>query len=209
MSIKRSSTKSDNTIKIDESNDAHVPKHLKGQRRWFAVHTYSGYEYKVKKQLEARVTTMHLTDRIFQAIVPIEEVVEIRSGARKTVKHKLLPSYVLVDMTLDEETWHCVKETPGVTNFIGTSSTEPLPLEQSEVEDILRQMQVTGDGQSQPAMPRFTIGESVRIIGGPFADLIGQISEIHPDRNKLTVLVSFFNRETPVELDFLQVEKVN
>lgn len=178
-------------------------------RHWYAVHTYSGYENKVKGQLEARLTTMHLSDRIFQVLVPIEEVVEIRNGERRTVKHKVFPSYILVDMILDEETWHCVKATPGVTSFVGGTHTEPQPLEDHEIETILKQAKKTDEGGKAPViMPKFTIGQSVHIIDGPFAEFIGQISEILPDRNKLTVLVSFFNRETPVELDYLQVEKI-
>lgn len=181
------------------------------QRRWYAVHTYSGYENKVKVQMEARVQTMHVADRIFQILVPIEEVTEIRNGERRTVKRKVFPSYVLVDMILDDESWHCVKGTPGVTNFVGgNNNMEPIPLQEHEVEAILKQAKKTEEGgQKAPAVvPKFKVGESVHIIEGPFADFIGQVSEIHPERNKLTVLVSFFNRETPVELDYLQVEKV-
>lgn len=179
-------------------------------RHWYAVHTYSGYENKVKAQLEARVVTMHLSDRIYQVLVPIEEVVEIRNGERRTVKRKIFPSYVLVDMVLDDETWHCVKATPGVTSFVGESTTKPLPLQEHEIDTILKQSKKIEEGTGKPQvnMPKYTIGQSVRIIEGPFAEFIGQISEVHPERNKVTVLVSFFNRETPVELDFLQVEKV-
>jgi transcriptional antiterminator NusG len=181
------------------------------QRRWYAVHTYSGYENKVKAQMEARVQTMHVADRIFQILVPIEEVTEIRNGERRTVKRKVFPSYVLVDMILDEESWHCVKGTPGVTNFVGgNNNMEPIPLQEHEVEAILKQAKRTEEGAAKaPAVvPKFKVGESVHIIEGPFADFIGQVSEVHPERTKLTVLVSFFNRETPVELDYLQVEKV-
>jgi transcriptional antiterminator NusG len=179
------------------------------KRRWYAVHTYSGYENKVKAQMEARIQTMHVADRVFQILVPIEEVTEIRNGERRTVKRKVFPSYVLVDMILDDESWHCVKGTPGVTNFVGGTSTEPLPLEDHEIEEILKKVRkVDAGAKPTVVVPKFTIGQSVHIIEGPFADFIGQVSEIHPERNKLTVLVSFFNRETPVELDFLQVEKV-
>ncbi len=188
----------------------HLPSNVTNAgRRWYAVHTYSGYENKVKSQLEARVATMHLQDRIYQVLVPIEDVVEVRNGERRTVKRKVFPSYVLVDMVLDDETWHCVRATPGVTSFVGGSHTEPLPLEEHEIERILKQAKKVEEGGKVPVvMPKFTIGETVHIIDGPFAEFVGQVSEVHPDRNKLTVLVSFFNRETPVELDFLQVEKV-
>ncbi len=181
-------------------------------RRWYAVHTYSGYENKVKVQLEARMQTMHVADRIFQILVPIEEVTEVRNGERRTVKRKVFPSYILVDMLLDDESWLCVKGTPGVTNFVGNTfgtANEPLPLSEEEIEAILKQVKQRDEGEKVPTvLPKFTIGQSVNVIDGPFAGFIGQISEIHPERTKLTVLVSFFNRETPVELDYLQVEKV-
>jgi transcription termination/antitermination protein NusG len=180
-----------------------------GERRWYAVHTYSGYENKVKTQLEARVQTMHLSDRVFQVLVPIEEVVEIRNGERRTVKHKVFPSYILVDMILDDESWLCVKQTPGVTSFVGgASATEPTPLRDEEIEAILRRVKKADEGTAPAAMPQFNIGQSIRIVDGPFADVIGQVSEIHPDRNKLTVTVLLFNREARVELDYLQVEKL-
>lgn len=199
------------TSEASSAGTAAPSTHVKGmpKRRWYAVHTYSGYENKVKSQLEARIQTMHLTDRIFQVLVPIEEVVEIRNGERRTVKRKVFPSYVLVDMILDDETWHGVRQTPGVTSFVGNTITEPQPLQDHEIETILKQAKKTEEsGKTAVVMPKFTMGQNVKIIEGPFAEFIGQISEIHPDRNKLTVLVSFFNRETPVELDFLQVEKV-
>lgn len=179
-------------------------------RRWYAVHTYSGYENKVKSQLEARAQTMHLTDRIFQVLVPVEEVMEVRNGERRTVRRKIFPSYIMVDMILDDETWHCVKQTPGVTSFVGgANAMEPIPLQEHEIASILRQArQSEEDAGAAAAMPRFTIGQSVKIIDGPFADFIGQINEVHPESNKITVLVSFFNRETPVELSYFQVEKV-
>ncbi len=190
-----------------EDTVASAARFAQTERRWYAVHTYSGYENKVKTQLEKRVVNMHLSDRIYQVLVPVEEVIEIRNGERRTVTRKVFPSYVLVDMTLDEESWHCVKATPGVTGFIG--GNEPLPLEDHEVEAILRQAKKTAEeGKAPVVMPKFAIGQSVRVIDGPFAEFVGQVSEVHPERNKLTVLVSFFNRETPVELDFLQVEKI-
>jgi transcriptional antiterminator NusG len=188
-----------------------VPEKAPPQRHWYAVHTYSGYENKVKAQMEARMQTMHVADRIFQILVPIEEVTEIRNGERRTVKRKVFPSYVLVDMILDEESWHCVKGTPGVTNFVGgNNNMEPLPLQAHEVEAILKQAKKIEEGGAKPTtvLPKFKVGDSVHVIEGPFVDSIGQISEIHPERTKLTVLLSFFNRETPVELDYLQVEKV-
>ncbi len=192
------------------ATDPPAPNADMSNRRWYAVHTYSGYENKVKAQMEARVQTMHVADRIFQVLVPIEEVTEIRNGERRTVKRKVFPSYVLVDMILDDESWHCVKGTPGVTNFVGgNNNMEPIPLQEHEIDAILKQVKKVDEGaKPQTVMPKFKIGESVHIIEGPFADFIGQVSEVHPEHTKLTVLVSFFNRETPVELDYLQVEKV-
>lgn len=186
------------------------PHRVKGtpQRRWYVVHTYSGYENKVRLQMEARIKTMHVEDRIFQVLVPIEEVTEIRNGERRNVRRNVFPGYVLVDMVLDDESWHCVRGTPGVTNFVGSSITEPIPLQEGEIDVILRQMkQSSEDAKAPPVMPKFQIGQSVKIIEGPFAESIGQVSEIHPERSKLTVLITIFNRETPVELDYLQVEK--
>ena len=176
------------------------------ERHWYAVHTYSGYENKVKKQLEARITTQHLQDRFFQILVPIEEVVEVRNGERRTVKRKVFPSYVYVDMIMDEDSWYCVKNTPGVTGFIG--GTDPLPIEEHEIASILREAKKTDEGKPTVVLPKFQSGQTVRIIDGPFADFVGQISDVHPERNKVTVLVSFFNRETGVDLDYLQVEKM-
>jgi transcriptional antiterminator NusG len=176
------------------------------ERHWYAVHTYSGYENKVKKQLEARIATQHLQDRIFQILVPIEEVVEVKNGERRTVKRKRFPSYVYVDMIMDEDSWYCVKNTPGVTGFIG--GTEPIAIQEHEIATILRDEKKAEEGKPSVVMPRFQPGQTVKIIDGPFADFVGQISEVHPERNKVTVLVSFFNRETGVDLDYLQVEKM-
>ncbi len=175
-------------------------------RRWYAVQTYSGYENKVKKQLEARIATQHLQDRIFQILIPIEEVVEVKNGERRTVKRKVFPSYIYVDMIMDEDSWYCVKNTPGVSGFIG--GTEPIPIPENEIGRILRDVVKTEEGKAPVVLPKFTRGQTVRIIDGPFADFVGQISEVYPDRGKVTVLVSFFNRETPVDLDYLQIEKM-
>lgn len=176
-------------------------------RHWYAIHTYSGYENKVKQHLEARITALAVKDKIFRVIVPTEEEVEIRNGQRRTVTRKVYPGYVLVDMVLDENTWHVVRNTPGVTSFVGGTSTEPVPLQESELRYILK---APAKGEEQKPKAKFTyqIGQNVKVISGPFAEFIGTVSEIHPDRNKITVLVSFFGRETPVQLDYLQVEKV-
>jgi transcriptional antiterminator NusG len=177
-------------------------------RHWYAIHTYSGYENKVKTHLEARVISMGLKDLIFRVVVPMEDEVEIKGGQRRTVARKVFPGYVLVDMVLDENTWHVVRNTPGVTGFVGGTSTEPVPLQEHEVRYILRQPTKTGQEAPKPK-PKvlFQVGQSVKITDGPFAEFMGTVSEVVPERNKVTVLVSFFGRETPVTLDFLQVEK--
>jgi len=177
-------------------------------RHWYAIHTYSGYENKVKTHLEARIASLGLKDRIFRVVVPTEEEVEIRNGQRRTVTRKMYPGYVLVDMILDEDTWHAVKATPGVTSFVGGTSTEPVPLQESELRYILKAPAAKGEEPKPKTKVDYKIGQNVKVISGPFAEFIGTVSEIHPDRNKVTVLVSFFGRETPVQLDFLQVEKV-
>jgi transcription termination/antitermination protein NusG len=180
-------------------------------RHWYAIHTYSGYENKVKTHLEARINAMGMKDRIFRVVVPMEDEVEIKGGQRRTVARKIFPGYVLVDMVLDDETWHAVRNTPGVTGFVGGTSTEPVPLQEHEIRYILKQPSKAGEEvAARPAKPKvtFQVGQSVKVVDGPFDQFIGVVHEIHPERNKVTVLVSFFGRETPVTLDFLQIEKV-
>ncbi|HLY31385.1 MAG TPA: transcription termination/antitermination protein NusG [Ktedonobacterales bacterium] len=176
-------------------------------RHWYAIHTYSGYENKVKTHLEARIVSMNMKDRIFRVVVPTEDEIEIKDGKRRTVTRKVYPGYVLVEMVLDAETWHAVRNTPGVTGFVGGAATEPAPLPDSELPYILRQ---PAKGEETPARPKVTyqVGQRVKVISEPFAEFIGVVSEVHPERNKLTVLVSFLGRETPVQLDYLQVEKM-
>ena len=176
-------------------------------RHWYAIHTYSGYENKVKIHLEARIAAMGVKDKIFHVIVPTEEEIEIKGGQRRTVTRKVYPGYVLVDMVMDENTWHVVRNTPNVTGFVGGTSTEPVPLQESELRYILKSSTVDGEEAKPKPKVNFTVGQSVKVINGPFAEFLGTVSEIHPDRNKVIVLVSFFGRETPVQLDFLQVEK--
>jgi len=176
-------------------------------RHWYAIHTYSGYENKVKTHLEARIAAMGVKDKIFHVIVPTEDEIEIKGGQRRTVTRKVYPGYVLVDMVMDENTWHVVRNTPNVTGFVGGTSTEPVPLQESELRYILKSSTVDGEEAKPKPKVNFTVGQSVKVINGPFAEFLGTVSEIHPDRNKVIVLVSFFGRETPVQLDFLQVEK--
>jgi transcription termination/antitermination protein NusG len=183
--------------------DASATEQPDDDRQWYVVHSYSGYENKVKRNLEQRIETMGMEDRIFRVVVPTEEEVEIRDGQRKTSRKRVFPGYILVDMIIDEESWYVVRNTPGVTGFVG-SGTEPTPLTQDEVDNILSRMEA-----EQPRIKvSFRIGETVRITEGPFAEFMAVVDEIYPDRGKVRVLVSFFGRETPVEMDFLQVERI-
>ncbi|HEY7975899.1 MAG TPA: transcription termination/antitermination protein NusG [Ktedonobacterales bacterium] len=171
------------------------------------MHTYSGYENKVKTHLEARIVSMNLKDFIYQVVVPMENEVEVKNGQRRTVARKVYPGYVLVDMVISPDSWHAVRGTPGVTGFVG-GQTEPAPLSDSDLQYILR-APVKGEEPTK-AKPKITFvtGQSVKVIGGPFAEFIGTVSEVDNEKQKVTVLVSFFGRETPVQLDFLQVEKM-
>jgi len=175
-------------------------------RAWFIVQTYSGYENKVKVDLEQRIKSMDMSQRIHQVVVPTEDEIEIRDGQRKTVSKKLFPGYVFVQMLMDDESWYVVRNTPGVTGFAGTTMDErakPTPLPDTEVEQILKQM--------HSAAPRinigFAVGETVLVTDGPFSEMIGTVDTIDLDRGRVRVMVSMFGRDTPVELDFLQVEK--
>ena len=175
-------------------------------RAWYIVQTYSGYENKVKKSLEQRIQQMDMGDRVFEVVIPTEDEIEIRDGHRKTVSRKLFPGYILVQMLMGDDSWYVVRNTPGVTGFAGASSDErarPPALEDEEVSRILRQMD-TGTPRINVG---FAVGEAVRVIDGPFVDFVGQVDEINLDKGKVRVMVSMFGRETPVELDFLQVEK--
>ena len=179
------------------------------ESRWYFVHTYSGQEERVKKNLDQRIETMDMQGKIFQVVVPTEEVVEISEGKRIPKRARLYPGYIMVQMEMNDESWYVVRNTPGVTGFISSDDEregrpKPVPLEQWEVDDILHQI------ESETPKPRigYTKGQSVRITDGPFADFIGTVDDVDTDKGKVSVLVSFFGRETPVELDFLQVEKL-
>lgn len=173
-----------------------------GQPAWYVIHCYSGYENKVRHNLEQRVESMGMKDKIFDIIVPSQEEVEVRDGKRRTVERHIFPGYVLVNMILTEESWFVVRNTPGVTGFVGMGN-EPTPLRPEEVAQILKRM----EAEAPAVKVTFKEGERVRIIDGPFNDFRGIVSEIDMERHKVRVMVSFFGRETPVELDFLQVEK--
>jgi transcriptional antiterminator NusG len=172
------------------------------QGEWYVIHTYSGYENKVKANLEHRIESMDMKDKIFRVVVPTVEEIQIKNGQRRTVQRKVFPGYVLVQMKLDDDSWYVVRNTPGVTSFVG-SGTRPIPLPDSEVKAILRQVQEEAP-KVQMTLQR---GQRVKIIDGPFAEFYGVVDEVNQERGKVKVLVSFFGRETPVELDFLQVEK--
>jgi transcriptional antiterminator NusG len=170
---------------------------------WFVVHCYSGYENKVKKNLEHRAESMGMTTHILEVIVPTEEQVELKDGQRRVVERRIYPGYVLVKMILDEESWYVVRNTPGVTGFVGIGN-KPTPLRQEEVDRIMRRM----EAEEPVAQVKVKAGDKVRIVEGNFLDFTGTVDEVYPDKGKARVLVSFFNRETPVEGDLLQIERL-
>ena len=177
--------------------------------RWYIIHTYSGQEDRVKKNLEQRIASMDVGDRIFQVVIPTEEEIEIRDGRRRSVRKKVFPGYIMVQMSMDDDSWHIVRNTPGVTGFVSSEDEKelrpkPVPLDQREVDNILKQI----ESEAPKVRIGFSTGQSVRINDGPFADFIGTVDQVMSDRGKVRILVSFFGRETPVELDFLQVEKL-
>ncbi|RQD76842.1 MAG: transcription termination/antitermination protein NusG [Candidatus Syntrophonatronum acetioxidans] len=172
-------------------------------KQWYVVHTYAGYENKVKTNLEKRVESMEMQDKIFRVLVPMEKEIETKNGKKRTAMKKVFPGYVLVEMIMEDDSWYVVRNTPGVTGFVGPGS-KPVPLSQEEVQHILKQM-----GVAEPrTRARFESGEQVRVLEGPFSNFIGVIKEVLLEKQKLKVLVSMFGRETPVELEFDQVEKM-
>lgn len=169
---------------------------------WYVIHCYSGYENKVRHNLELRIETMGMKDKVFDVVVPTQEEIEVRDGKRRTVERHIFPGYVLVNMLVTDESWFVVRNTPGVTGFVGMGNL-PTPLRPEEVAQILKRM----EAEAPTVKVTFKVGERVRIVDGPFNDFRGVVSEIDVERTKVRVMVSFFGRETPVELDFLQVEK--
>ena len=169
---------------------------------WYVIHCYSGYENKVRHNLEQRIETMGMKDKIFDVVIPTQEEIEVKDGKRRTVERHIFPGYVLVNMALSEESWYVVRNTPGVTGFVGMGNN-PTPLRPEEVAQIVKRM----EAEAPTVKVSFKVGERVRIVDGPFNDFRGVVSEIDMERTKVRVMVSFFGRETPVELDFLQVEK--
>ena len=173
------------------------------QKHWYAIHTYSGYEERVKKNLEQRTKFMDSGDEIHQVVIPTEEEIEVRSGQRRTVTKKILPGYLLVQMKMSDQSWNLVRNTPGVTGFV-SSENKPTPLQEEEVSQILKQM----TAEAPRVKVGFRKGQSVRVTDGPFIDFVGVVDDINMGKGKVKVLLSLFGRETPVELDFLQVEKL-
>jgi len=169
---------------------------------WYVIHCYSGYENKVRHNLEQRIESMNMKDMIFDVVIPTQEEIEVRDGKRRTVERHVFPGYVLVNMKLSEESWYVVRNTPGVTGFVGMGN-QPTPLRDDEVNQILKRM----EDEAPLVKVTFKVGERIRIIDGPFNDFRGTVQDIDQAHTKVRVLVNFFGRETPVELDFLQVEK--
>ncbi|WP_324256041.1 transcription termination/antitermination protein NusG [Niveibacterium sp. 24ML] len=174
--------------------------------RWYVVHAYSGFEKSVKRALDERIARAGMQDKFGQILVPVEEVIEMRNGQKVTTERKFFPGYVLVEMDMDDESWHLVKSTPKVTGFIGGTANKPTPISQKEVDKILQQVQ---EGVEKPK-PKvlFEIGEMVRVKEGPFADFNGNVESVNYEKSRLNVSVTIFGRATPVELSFGEVEKV-
>ncbi len=201
-------------LEVEEVDDGVVtmsePSPFDRSGRWYVVHTYAGYENKVKSNLASRVRSMAVEDRIFEVVIPMEDVIEFKNGRKVVVQKKVFPGYLLVRMALDDHAWYVVRNTPGVTGFVG-SGAKPTPLSRKEVENILGTgVKEEGPQAEKKVRPRleYEVSEQVRVVTGPFADFNGVISEIDVDRSKLKVLVNIFGRETPVELEFGDVAKL-
>ncbi|HHT70925.1 MAG TPA: transcription termination/antitermination protein NusG [Firmicutes bacterium] len=173
------------------------------EKQWYVVHTYSGYENKVKTNLEKRVDSMGMQDKIFRVLVPMEDQLEIKDGKKKITRKKVFPGYVLVEMFMSDDSWYVVRNTPGVTGFVGPGS-KPIPLREHEAQAILRQMGI------EEAKPRLKLerGQNVRLVDGPFEGFMGTVDEVLADRGKVRVHISLFGRDTPLEVDFMQIEKM-
>jgi transcriptional antiterminator NusG len=180
-----------------------LPSNLSQERHWYVIHCYSGYENKVRHAIEQRIETMGMRDRIFDVIIPTEEEIEVKDGKRRTIERRVFPGYILVEMMLDEDSWYVVRNTPGVTGFVGMGN-DPTPLSEDEVKQIMARM----DDDKPIFKVNFKVGQKVRISSGPFNDFIGTVAVIDADKAKVRVIVEFFGRETPVELDFMEVEKI-
>jgi transcriptional antiterminator NusG len=174
------------------------------EKQWYIVHTYSGFEGKVKESLRQRAEAMGMSELIEEILIPTEEVVEVREGKKTRSTRKFFPGYVLVKMAMSDDAWHVVRNTPKVTGFVGTGN-KPVPLREEEVQRIVNQISVAAE-KPKPKL-EFNVGETVRIVDGPFSNFTGQVEEVNEDRSTLKVMVTIFGRATPVELEFLQVEK--
>ncbi|MDX1469804.1 MAG: transcription termination/antitermination protein NusG [Acidimicrobiia bacterium] len=174
---------------------------------WYVIHSYSGYENKVKANLETRIQSMHMEDRIFEVHIPMEDVVEFKGGKKVTVPKKVFPGYLLVRMSLDDDSWYAVRNTPGVTGFVAGDAQKPTPLSRREVERFLGVQDETEEKAKPRFKPEWEVGEQVRVVTGPFADFNGTIEEINVDQQKVVVLVNIFGRDTPVELGFADIQK--
>ena len=179
------------------------PAATEGEPHWYVVHAYSGHEEKVRNNLMKRVDSMDMHDRIFEVLVPTEDVIEIKDGQRRHVAKRTFPGYILVNMIMSDESWYVVRNTPGVTSFVG-SGNKPVPLQEKEIKSIQKQIKA----EAPKVRVEYQVGENVRVIDGPFSDFHGKVDEINADKGKLKVLVNMFGRETPVELDLLQVERL-
>jgi len=180
-----------------------MSENLTAEKQWYVIHTYSGYENKVKTNLEKRIESMGMEDKIFRIVIPMEEVIDYKDGKKKVTQKKIFPGYVLVEMIVTDDSWYVVRNTPGVTGFVG-SGVKPVPLSPEEVKSILVSM---GMDELRPRA-RFEVGESVKVISGPFVNFSGEIEDVNLDKGKVTVRISMFGRETPVELDFDQIAKL-
>jgi len=183
--------------------EAAKPIAAEGEAHWYVVHAYSGHEEKVRNNLMKRVDSMDMHDRIFEVLVPTEDVIEIKDGQRRHVAKRTFPGYILVNMIMSDESWYVVRNTPGVTSFVG-SGNKPVPLQEKEIKSIQKQIKA----EAPKVRVEYQVGENVRVIDGPFSDFHGKVDEINADKGKLKVLVNMFGRETPVELDLLQVERL-
>lgn len=185
--------------KIEQLDIKEVPP----EAAWYVIHSYSGYENKVKKNLEHRIESMDMQGKIFQVVVPTEEEIELKDGQRRVVERRVFPGYVLVQMIMDEQSWYVVRNTPNVTGFVGMGN-KPTALPDEEVKRIMRQL----ESEEPKIKVDFKVGQKVRIVDGAFAEFTGTVQKLHPDKGRARVMVSFFNRDTPVDVDFLQLEKV-
>lgn len=191
-------------VKVQSPNLVNISLVDNKKARWYVVHVYSGHEKKIAEALKQRAQTLHLTDKIIQVLIPTQDKIQIRRGQRKTVSEKIFPGYMLVKLEMTDDAWLAIRTTDGVTGFVGMSS-KPTPLPKSEVEAIMKYTEQSGEASYKAD---FVDGEAVKVVDGPFNDFLGSVDKIDEEKGKVTVLLNIFGRETPVELDFLQVKKV-